>query len=338
MIAQVLQAVEKIRESTGVSYAEICRKTGLSYKSLSRWRGRARKGKPLLAAPGPKKVMPLDFEKLRSEIDQLKHRTDRTHGVGELYERYESSISRRELASLIKEMRNEKKRNARLQFKSIEWLAPGVAWGTDATDWGSNKLHCLQDLASRYRFCPLESETSTGQEIAQWLEGQFERHGAPLFLKRDNGSPFNNHWVDDVLKQYGVIPLNSPPGYPQYNGQVERFMRELHEHSDRYESLDYCIDALNAHPRPCLQGESAVRVLMLEPARRFSKRRRHEIFEWITTQTAEIIKTSSRSDSCAIARAWRQSVETWLRCQGLIKVRQNKQEVLPHFLKKCAQN
>ena len=338
MIAQVLQAVEKIRITTGVSYSKICRKTKLSYKSLSRWRGRARKGEPLLAAPGPKKVMPLDFGKLREEIDRLRHRNERTHGVSELYERYESAISRRELAMLIRQTRNEKKRNARLRLKSIEWLAPGVAWGTDATDWGSNKLHCLQDMASRYRFCPLESETSTGEKIAQWLGSQFERHGAPLFLKRDNGSPFNHHLVDEVLQQYGVIPLNSPPGYPRYNGQVERFMRELHEHNDRYGSLDQCIAALNAHPRPCLRGESSVRVLMLEPARRFSKRRRHEIFEWLTAQTVDIIKSSSRSDNCAIARAWRQSVETWLRRQGLIKVRQNKQEVLPHFPKKCAQN
>ena len=38
----------------------------------------------------------------------------------------------------------------------------------------------------------------------------FRRHGAPLFLKRDNGSPLNHAAVNAVLAEFGVIPLNSP--------------------------------------------------------------------------------------------------------------------------------
>lgn len=48
-----------------------------------------------------------------------------------------------------------------------------------------------------------------------------------MFLKRDLGSPLNCHAVDAVLERHRVLPLNSPPGYPRYNGSMERGMRDL---------------------------------------------------------------------------------------------------------------
>jgi hypothetical protein len=46
-------------------------------------------------------------------------------------------------------------------------------------------------------------------------------------LKRDNGSNLNQPAVDEVLARYLVVPLNSPPQYPPYNGGMERAVREL---------------------------------------------------------------------------------------------------------------
>src|SRR5207247_8751920 len=48
-----------------------------------------------------------------------------------------------------------------------------------------------------------------------------------MFLKRDLGSPLNCQAVDEVLERHQVLPLNSPPGYPRYNGSMERGMRDL---------------------------------------------------------------------------------------------------------------
>jgi hypothetical protein len=60
-----------------------------------------------------------------------------------------------------------------------------------------------------------------------------------MFLKRDLGSPLNCSAVDEVLQRHWVLPLNSPPAWPQYNGSMERGMRDLKSALDarRGESL-----------------------------------------------------------------------------------------------------
>jgi hypothetical protein len=65
------------------------------------------------------------------------------------------------------------------------------------------------------------------EQVVSDLTVLFQRYGAPLFLKRDNGSNLVNAPVDEVLAQHGVIPLTSPPYYPRYNGAIEYAQREL---------------------------------------------------------------------------------------------------------------
>jgi hypothetical protein len=85
------------------------------------------------------------------------------------------------------------------------------------------------DLASRYRFAPLFALALLGGEIAGHLHQLFHRHGAPLFLKRDNGSNLNCSEVNDVLVAHGVIPLNSPAYYPRYNGAMENSIGQFNK-------------------------------------------------------------------------------------------------------------
>jgi hypothetical protein len=86
-------------------------------------------------------------------------------------------------------------------MKRIEWLRPGLAWPMDATEYDGDGQQVIpvQYLASRYRFQPLVLDRLDGCQIATHLESLFRKHGAPLFLKRDNGSPFNHHAVDAAL-------------------------------------------------------------------------------------------------------------------------------------------
>ena len=81
--------------------------------------------------------------------------------------------------------------------------------------------------ASRYKFAPLVDERFTGELVAARLDELFAQHGPPLVLKRDNGSNLNSEAVNAVLSRWLVIPLNSPPYYPPYNGGIERAQREL---------------------------------------------------------------------------------------------------------------
>jgi len=87
-------------------------------------------------------------------------------------------------------------------------------------------LHQVQDLASRYQSTPWVGERALGETVAVRLEQLFWRHGPPVVLKRDNGSNLNHQAVDEVLARYLVIPLNSPPHDPPYNGGMECAARD----------------------------------------------------------------------------------------------------------------
>ena len=118
--------------------------------------------------------------------------------------------------------------------KRVSWKEPNIAWAIDATERGQDEngtrlyVHAVQDLCTRYRFTPLVAVESKGEAVAAHpSKASLGRHGAPLFLKRDNGSPLNHAAVDRVLAENGVIPLNSPAYYPKYNGAVEKGIRDL---------------------------------------------------------------------------------------------------------------
>jgi transposase InsO family protein len=125
------------------------------------------------------------------------------------------------------------------------------------------------NLASRYRFRPLVTDRFDGRQIAAHLEGLFRQHGAPLLLKRDNGSPFNHHQVDEVLARFGVLPLNNPPHYPQYNGDIEKSIRDFKaalalRQSRSCDAFTLAVEVtaheLNHHSGRCLRGRTACAV------------------------------------------------------------------------------
>ena len=55
----------------------------------------------------------------------------------------------------------------------------------------------------------------TGIRFLDHMLELFARHGAPLVLKSDNGSPFTGGDVRAVLADHGVIGLYSPPYWPR---------------------------------------------------------------------------------------------------------------------------
>ena len=103
-----------------------------------------------------------------------------------------------------------------------------TCWSMDDTHIFTNKqgektwIHNIKDLGSQYILPPVSGPLLNGEEVAQNLRDLFERFGAPLFLKRDNGPNLTAETVDKVLEEFQVIPLNSPPYYSQYNGSIEQ--------------------------------------------------------------------------------------------------------------------
>jgi len=213
-------------------------------------------------------------------------------------------------------------------------------------------LHQVQDLASRYKFTPWVREQVLGETVAVHLEQLFLRHGPPLVLKRDNGSNLNQQAVDEVLARYLVMPLNSPPHYPPYNGGMECAVRELKTplrekilaHGPLPESqvqawAEVLAHELNHRSRGCLDGHIACRVFQdAKPVlQAYTLRKRREIFDWINELTAALIPVSAVLTQRQVETARRRAVETWLQRNGVITITQNKR-VLPTFPEKTPHN
>jgi hypothetical protein len=332
MIRQILHQLDTMKKESQTSWRQLCDE--LPYASVMRWRKRQRLGMPLWQCPGPKKSVPLDWSEFYPLLRQLNHGRVRTQGTGELYERFARFLSRRQLKKLVQDYRRDQLHS----MKHIYWLWSGLAWSLDATEYGEDGCQIIpvQDLASRYRFRPLVSNRLDGRQIAAHLESLFRQHGAPLFLKRDNGSPFNNQHVDAVLARFGVLPLNNPPHFPRYNGAQEKSIRDLKAALDQRQQTtgripkDFALTVevtahdLNHRSRRCLKGRTACAVFYDAAQHlRWSKRQRQIIFRLLLCQFGAIVGKMTNGTHLQPATAWRVTVEAWLRCQGLIAVRQN---------------
>ena len=182
--------------------------------------------------------------------------------------------------------------------------------------------------------------------MAAHLEELFLQHGAPLFLKRDNGGNLNHPAVNRLLERFGVIPLNSPKHYPPYNGAIEKCQDEMKRRLAGWTPQTLQVYAavaaheLNHRRRRSLAWRTACAVFCSGAHRlkAYNRRRRKESFDQIKALAMQIVSTMRGAscpelDAAAIETAstvWRLAVETWLHRNGLITVTVDG-KVLPHF-------
>jgi len=334
MIPALLHQLDQAKQRTHLPWRSLC--GPVPYPSVMRWRRRQRHGQPVCQRPGPKKTGPFNATEFFSRLRELNPGQSRTAGAGELYAQFAQSLSRRQFQALVQEQRWDQLHSMKL----LTWLRPGTAWSCDATELDGHQIILAQDLAARYRFTPLVLGQLDGLQIAAHLEALFRQHGAPLFLKRDNGSPFNCQPVDAVMARFGVLPLNNPPRCPRYNGAIEKSIRDfktaLMERRQCPAStttlpanftlaVELTAHDLNHRPRRCLQGRTACAVFHDDARRlRWNQRERKAIFRLLLHNFGQRIGLLPEEDRHRRhASAWRRTVEHWLRCQNLILVRQN---------------
>jgi hypothetical protein len=304
------------------------------------------RGEDLVSRPGPKKVKPLDLGALREEVKALRHGRKRSGGSGDLYQRHQASISRRDLGRLVTDERQRRKRERDRVYHRVHWKKARLIWSTDDTEYHPDKaypkayLHNVQDLGSRYKFEPLVGlGLAHGDEVAAHLHDLFETHGPPLFLKRDNGGNLNHHIVEELLEAFLVIPVNSPCYYPQYNGGIEVGQREIKEKLSRRQRLPSAflaieaglnIQALNHKRRACLRNRTSCQVFTAgeADARQFTRRKRKEVYNTVKAEMMRLMETRELNADAA----WRLAVETWLLDNRFITVF-NQPKVLPYFSK-----
>lgn len=302
-------------------------------------------GKTIIEKRGRKTLPPMDHYQVRKEIHNLKHGEKRTAGTEALKEKYHGIISRSELNRLISEVREEVKKGRRDNMTHITWDCPHMVWSMDDFMFPFKGIvfyvHQVQDLTSKYKFEPIIStEPITGEEVAGNLEKLFKLYGAPLFMKRDNGSNLNHIAVIDILQESRVIPLNNPAYYPQFNGSMERAQGEVKEELDNliweFENPDsfgfavkQAVTNINHKPRPSLQGAWSCSVWQLHANVRFSKQQRFDAYCEIYQLALDIEKEVTYNDKELMrCKSWRKAVQTWLHVNGHIIMKRNG-KVLP---------
>ena len=330
----IVELIEQMHTDEGEGYRELCARAGLEYSSFMRWRDRAQRGEAPARRPGPAKVVPLDMKLLVKQIEAMHHGQRRSDGTHDLYVEHKNAISRRDLNALVKAERDHQKEiRVSAQYR-IEWHVPRLVWAMDDTEYRPDPqypkayLNNVQDLGSRYKFGALVGlHLASGKEVVTHLTELFNRHGAPLFLKRDNGGNLNHHEVDELLQRAMVIPLNSPCYYPQYNGSMERAQYEIKKTLASHAPIpnaflaiqaEMDIHELNHKPRGDLKNQTPCSVFRsgAEYARSYTRRKRKEVYERIKAKMLELIDTEGYEAN----RAWRRAARIWLQENRFITV------------------
>lgn len=337
----MVEEIERVQQKIQWPLRKISRELGLNYSTFMRWKTRRDRGEALLKKPGPGKVKPFDLRKLVEDLRALSQGQRRTSGAGALYEEYKKKVSRRMYQELVRSIRREARRGKR----RITWDSPRLIWSMDDTEYEQDGrkryIHTVQDLGSQYKFLPVTgNRLCAGEDVAAHLEWLFKTYGPPLILKRDNHSNLNNHWVDDVLNRWHVIPLNSPPHYPPYNGSVEKAQDEIKRRvaitADRTHDFqiaaELAVYELNLKERRSLKQRCSCELFFSRKQliRQYHSRRRKEVMEEILALVVRSIMNLGLHTDREIEGAWRLAVETWLRVNNHITVSKNG-KVLPYF-------
>ena len=342
----MVQSIHRWREQGGPSCRRLLAAAGLPRSSFLRWQRRIRRGRPAIRTTAVRDVPALEKKssakaaEIRTKIAGLSHGRQRSRGAPALFQTVKTWLSRRSFQILIHARRQEIAREREAACTRIEWSQPAAVWAMDPGQLGPRRWNLVGDLASRFRFELVAAAMLPAHAIANQLAALFARHGAPLVLKRDNGSNLAGDEVDELLDAYGVIALNSPPHYPRYNGAIEYAQRELKarvggltaQGLELDEALADAPALLNATPRPCLADHTAAEVFYSardDFQRQFTLTRRKEIHGLIQDEASCIRDRMERCGYHAQGAAWRRAVEQWLAENGLMTVHQP-QIVLPH--------
>ena len=347
----ILNAMDELMDATGEPMTRLCAGIGVSYSNLLRWQARRAQGLPPVAPPGPRKLPPIDLNRVKLELEGMAHGPRRTAGTGALYERYRDQLSRRQFRELVETARRARRVLEEEGRQRIYWNTPRLIWAVDDVHIGYHEeqkvwSNQIRDLGSRYLFVPQLSLGGVleGDLVAERLNRLFEINGAPLVLKRDNGGNLDCAAVDAVLERFGVAPLNSPLNYPRYNGGVEKSQREFKEElvvqgdgdhlglEERFTRARLATAKLNEMFRRCLHGHSSYWSFEagIPRQREYSQRKRREVLEAMIVMATVALTEPGGKKPLSPQAAWRLAVQTWLQSRGMITIA-TERKLLPVF-------
>jgi transposase InsO family protein len=196
---------------------------GIAARTLRDWEQRLRattaappRGRPVLRSERAARSAVLEF------LEGVGPGVGRAVLIGQF-----PDLSRAELVDLLGRYRGVWRRRHPQLLHVLHWQRPGTVWAIDYArpplplEEGHTDLLAVRDLASGLQLLWLPVAEATAAMTTAALQALFLLYGAPLVLKLDNGAPFVAGATQELLTQWQVVPLYSPPGRPQYNGAIE---------------------------------------------------------------------------------------------------------------------
>lgn len=354
MAEAVIRQVDEIKRDKGLPYSAIARSAGLAESTLRRWRSHIRPHASILTVPGPKKSVLADLESLMQGMDGLHHCRKRSYGAPVLWLKHQDGISRRDFYGVLARYRARLLEEERLGWWRYRWLKVGAVWAMDDMDFGHDedgrllRVHNVMDIGSRHMFEPLDGGSLPGEKVAGNLDGLFREHGAPIYVKADNGSNLlASEPVSQVMSEWCVIPLLSPPRYPRYNGVIERGQSDTrravtdllaaHKTCPREHFRAYAVAGTyrcNHIRRGVLDGKAAYDMFTArKDEMKTTKNKRRAIYDWLKRRQDAILSSpvKDRNDKRAANAAWRSAAEEWLLKNKVIEIVPGTEEVSTHF-------
>jgi len=237
------RAVEhmRLRVEEGATKREVAAALGLGVHTLGDWERHYLGGGIRAVRRGrrPMRSSPEDRNDVISVLDYLGPQT----GV-ETLKWLRPGMARGEIRDILRRCREHYLREAgELEAEELEWLRLGAVWAMDHTEAPEpiegelRAVLSVLDLASGAQLLWEGQVGPRGHLTAEMLRRLFLKHGAPLVLKADNGSAFISQEVIELLGQWGVILLWSPPRTPRYNGSCESGIRWMKSRTEQVARL-----------------------------------------------------------------------------------------------------
>jgi hypothetical protein len=294
------------------------RAIGVGVKTLRRWLTRLLDGAPLIKRRGGtmRRGSPASEQRVRDTVLEL-------HGLvgAESLARSVNGVSRRRAAQLKHEVLTGLERDRKAACARVEITEPGIVRAFDAMHLTPGFALNAADACVPYRTSCVRTDAYDAEHVASVLDADFRTHGAPLVLRDDCASCHTAPAVMSVLSAHRVVLLQSPPYYPQYNGQHERQNREHrdwlawceHTSDDMQTNLDRMKSALNERwLRPTLGWKSAAE---LWQTRRSFEDERSSFLDEIDERVARL-----RDHGLDLRLATRLAIEQALAQKGYLRV------------------
>jgi transposase InsO family protein len=294
VMSEKLQFIEKAA-APGANISALCQEYGVSRQTGYKWLRRFRAdGYPGLVEQSrrPDSSPLTTGEELVVRLLELRERHS-TWGADKI-----SRVLRREIgdeapskstvARILGRLGRLKRRRPRVRVWSVdgkprvEVHGPNDLWTVDFKGWwkARNGDRCepltVRDAFSRKVLGATLVESTRGDVAREEFERLFRKHGLPMAVQSDNGTPFvctrgrgGLSRLSVWLLSLGIRVVRSRPGCPQDNGGHERMHRDLAElqispaHSRRAQQREcdrWMVDFNEIRPHDALGGKTPAEV------------------------------------------------------------------------------